>query len=1088
MKSKKKRRQHGAVTVFLTLILLPCMIFTCAFGDVSRVALSKSQATAAADLSLYSLMGNYDEELKEWYGLVASCQDVDSFYKVSADYFKGMMDANGIDGVASDTFLSYLSAMQNGDFSNFLQVEGLDTIEVSAAENGCLGTNPALIEDGIVEFMKYRGPVVIATNIYDRFRQLDFSGLMDADENEPIVEAKQEYAEAEGGLMEDVLHTYMAIVQYQDKRDSSGVPDLLKYQNEYPEKLLQINDDLKEMTRVITKYYAATDGIEDISAKSGHDGFPVYTLPDTNHLNNEADAVYYVDNMVRYTMEDIGAQQNSEGDYELSDSAVDELLRTKDEHIGNVEEAAQRIVNSCSGIQAPTADNGVNEAIYCMRMQKAVSLTDLHIIHNDGKALMQLYAKLLLTAHCDCSIASVSRINTAMTEIEHIHGDYLSYNTGVPSDGFESILAQYAQKAPSIVANVKERRYEFNSKFCDGASVTVGEFLKRVGEYLGPLDQNLTEQISNIDLIINGGKLEFPAGSNKVYTVISLDALKAKIDSVKGKRDKWGEKANNSSTGYAKDEQKEYKDGSGEGDAFAKHLRTLGGESADELKRRLNNIKSDMTTLKDTLESWSYGENKLITFKDGGYTYLTREPAIKAVRTVAPTDPQQISLNLKENESAADGYHAQLVNGGSYTPPTKNAAKAGNDPDLDQNSPALYQLMNDSIGRDKLKDATDKTEEQKEENKKNQEKADKEAEKSKGADPNSGWLDGLGEDPGVGSGGMTPNALSDLTGLVSVVEKLLSGNFDEFRDQIYVSAYIMEMFSYSTYNNEGKYRLSDEPLPYSKAKEFYNREETKKAWEEPDPTKFVKNKSLTNKMINKDNNKSNLAEVEYILYGKPTNKENLEAAYGRIFTIRELLNLISGFANFYNDPIVIGIAATVASTTMGIIPPPVTKVVIIGLMATLESAHDLNRLKAGTPVVIYKKETDWVFALSGKDIASLFDSADGDNAGKVDTNGIYYSDYLLFFVLMGSNSPEVYRGMLLRTGDLIGNNMGLHSTKEDYSLKKAQCYFTLTGELRVKPLLMTIPLVSSYTGADGSKVLKATDWCTYSLNVTRGYS
>ena len=67
-RKKRGRREHGAVTVFLTLILVPCIIFTCAFGDVSRVELSRSQAEAAGDLALYSLLAHYDEELKVWSG------------------------------------------------------------------------------------------------------------------------------------------------------------------------------------------------------------------------------------------------------------------------------------------------------------------------------------------------------------------------------------------------------------------------------------------------------------------------------------------------------------------------------------------------------------------------------------------------------------------------------------------------------------------------------------------------------------------------------------------------------------------------------------------------------------------------------------------------------------------------------------------------------------------------------------------------------------------------------------------------------------------------------------------------------------
>ena len=86
-KNKKRKRrpgERGAVSVFLTLVLVPCIVFTCIFGDLSRVQLSQAAAASAGDLALYSLMSRYDEALKEYYGLVASCQNIDDCFATTA--------------------------------------------------------------------------------------------------------------------------------------------------------------------------------------------------------------------------------------------------------------------------------------------------------------------------------------------------------------------------------------------------------------------------------------------------------------------------------------------------------------------------------------------------------------------------------------------------------------------------------------------------------------------------------------------------------------------------------------------------------------------------------------------------------------------------------------------------------------------------------------------------------------------------------------------------------------------------------------------------------------------------------------------
>ena len=76
-KIAKLNNSRGAISVFLVLILVPCIVVVCLFGDISRVELSKAEASSAGDLALYSLMSHYDEELKEYYGLVASCQNIE---------------------------------------------------------------------------------------------------------------------------------------------------------------------------------------------------------------------------------------------------------------------------------------------------------------------------------------------------------------------------------------------------------------------------------------------------------------------------------------------------------------------------------------------------------------------------------------------------------------------------------------------------------------------------------------------------------------------------------------------------------------------------------------------------------------------------------------------------------------------------------------------------------------------------------------------------------------------------------------------------------------------------------------------------
>ena len=145
----------------------------------------------------------------------------------------------------------------------------------------------------------------------------------------------------------------------------------------------------------------------------------------------------------------------------------------------------------------------------------------------------------------------------------------------------------------------------------------------------------------------------------------------------------------------------------------------------------------------------------------------------------------------------------------------------------------------------------------------------------------------------------------------------------------------------------------------------------------------------------------------------------------------------------------------------------------------------MERLKKGGRVELYKKSyKDWAFDVNNL-INDAADSASDSNQNSKEESGMYYSDYMYIFLLLGLTSDETYSSMLLRVGDLIQANMR-KAGDENFDLTKTQTYFNLTGTVRVKPLMMSLPIVDTVDGA--SEMREKTDWCTYKVNMIRGYS
>lgn len=101
-------RPGGTISVFLVIILVPCLVVCFLFVDLSRVELSQSSVESTADTTLNSLMANYDTLLSDYYGLVASVQDIDQFYSVSEDFFKKTLVANGVSSDDSNEIVSWI--------------------------------------------------------------------------------------------------------------------------------------------------------------------------------------------------------------------------------------------------------------------------------------------------------------------------------------------------------------------------------------------------------------------------------------------------------------------------------------------------------------------------------------------------------------------------------------------------------------------------------------------------------------------------------------------------------------------------------------------------------------------------------------------------------------------------------------------------------------------------------------------------------------------------------------------------------------------------------------------------------------------
>ena len=204
------------------------------------------------------------------------------------------------------------------------------------------------------------------------------------------------------------------------------------------------------------------------------------------------------------------------------------------------------------------------------------------------------------------------------------------------------------------------------------------------------------------------------------------------------------------------------------------------------------------------------------------------------------------------------------------------------------------------------------------------------------------------------------------------------------------------------------------------------------------------------------------------------------------------MNLVSGHQHFWTGDnttaFAIGqIANAVAGLTQYIVPAAAVKIVLIALLTVFETGEDLDRLEAGLPVELYKKDyTEWQLAISGGTISDALNNLSNgaqNKEHKTPGTGLYYSDYIGIFLYLGLKTDSA-DAMYERIGEVLQTNIRKMSGKSDYSMKKARSYFKLEAKIRVKPLMLALPIFDSVEG----NIKEKTDWCTYNIKMIRGYS
>lgn len=188
-------RHRGAISVFLTLILLPTVVFGGLVTDAVRVYQAKGLISEAGELAMNAGLSYYDGALKNAYGLLAlekMPEDLDI-----EQYFVNTLRASGLEG-AKDVKSMMDLQVEGGSF----QVYGVDGSKIYETEAEKMQ---------ILEYMKYRAPVCIGEQLLEKLGQ-----IKNSKKQVEVIDAQLDFSDSLDDLQEACEKAKEALDSYCD--------------------------------------------------------------------------------------------------------------------------------------------------------------------------------------------------------------------------------------------------------------------------------------------------------------------------------------------------------------------------------------------------------------------------------------------------------------------------------------------------------------------------------------------------------------------------------------------------------------------------------------------------------------------------------------------------------------------------------------------------------------------------------------------------------------------------------------------------------------------------------------------------------
>lgn len=193
-------------------------------------------------------------------------------------------------------------------------------------------------------------------------------------------------------------------------------------------------------------------------------------------------------------------------------------------------------------------------------------------------------------------------------------------------------------------------------------------------------------------------------------------------------------------------------------------------------------------------------------------------------------------------------------------------------------------------------------------------------------------------------------------------------------------------------------------------------------------------------------------DLEYILAGKKSDKENLAAVAQRLILLRQAMNYMYLVTDTEKKMVAREMAMTVlGAASATVVAVPVVTTLILMAWSYAEAVSDVKALLAGKKIPLMKTKENWNLSLETATAGKEAWSEASENQKGLDYKG--YSRILLY---LQAKDIKLYRSL---------DMMQVHACEENPDFRIKNCIYRLeaTAKVRIVPMFLSVPFMQNNT-------------------------